>query len=178
MATIGSSALGNPKNTTQLMIIEDILVFAPIFHLLLSCIYTDKTVRVIRLASYIHDELRLRVIEKTGYNNLWNWEIYKSNFFEKKVLFLQKILLILLDKSRWAIFTLPIIFSLLFYVQAHNVLDTLTDTPISWVSIGFFCNVFCLLGTVVSMFAVEENKNTFSPSLGNFKFLPKKQSQT
>ncbi len=85
------------------------LAFPWIF-LLLAWLYADKTVRILRAADYIHSHLREEIIKKYKVRKIWQWESYKSYecSFKRK-------LALWLDRSRWCIFLLPSIASLILF---------------------------------------------------------------
>jgi hypothetical protein len=91
------------------------LLFPWVFYLLLLQ-YADKTIRILRVADYIQNNLRRKVIETCG-EYFWQWEIYKS--YESYPLTSKKLAL-LLDKSRWLIFIFPSIISIVLFLTAFE----------------------------------------------------------
>jgi|GEM_PF-6018389 len=94
-------------------LLKFIILLFPIFICITGFLYLDKTIRIKRIASYIHNDLRPRLISLTGSYQILNWEIYKqvtSRLRERSYTIALKI-----DRFRPMIFILPILISLIFY---------------------------------------------------------------
>lgn len=81
----------------------------PLLFIIYGYLYADKTVRILRLADYIHNGLRPKLCAYLGINIL-QWEIYKKEcplFTKDKSIYL--------DITRWALFIVPGMISLGLY---------------------------------------------------------------
>jgi len=91
------------------------LIF-PFFYFTLGLLYLDKSIRIIRLADYIHNFLRKVFVQISNSDNVFCWEIYKRD--TKRF---PKWLTKLIDRLRISIFIVPSLISLLvFFVQKKN----------------------------------------------------------
>lgn len=129
--------LGNNKNFQNLSYVY--LLF-PWFFLLLTLLYADKTVRILRAADYIHNYLRKNTVELSGMNEkyFWQWELYKSRSKFKKELALA------LDRSRWLIFIFPIFLS---FALIFILCDNMDETTALFQLINFY-------GVMISIFVI------------------------
>lgn len=103
-----------------------LFLLIPLIYLLLGFLYLDKSIRVVRLADYIHNHLREQLRELTD-TDVWNWEIFKGQTtrFSKRLSFL-------LDYLRIASFILPSILSIsVFFVFDSNSLSILEGSLIA-----------------------------------------------
>lgn len=100
-AMFGIVGAGLALKPDQLPSIAFIFLFFPFVYTLLSFLYADRTIRIIRIADYLHNYLRRKVDEVTG-KHMWQWEIYKrhTTIFSRR-------LALFLDKVRWGVFLLP-----------------------------------------------------------------------
>jgi len=91
------------------------LIF-PFFYFTLGLLYLDKSIRIIRLADYIHNHLREVFIKISNSPKVFNWENYKKN--TKRF---PKWLTKLIDRLRISIFIIPSLISLLlFFIHKSN----------------------------------------------------------
>jgi len=95
-----------------------VILFASPIIAVLGLMYTDRTIRILRIAHYIHNYLRPKACSLIG-SKIWQWEIYKryASPFPKQVS-------ILLDRVRWILFVLPGILSIILFVILKN--------PVPW----------------------------------------------
>jgi hypothetical protein len=84
------------------------LIFPWVF-ILLTLLYADKTIRILRVADYLHNYLRKKIISICR-NDFWQWELYKTHESSFK-----RELAMGLDRTRWGIFVMPTFLSLVFY---------------------------------------------------------------
>lgn len=123
-----------------------VFLLLPIICLILACLYTDRTIRIIRIADYLHNYVRLQA-NQIVQGNTFQWEIYKrkTKIFDKRITFI-------LDKIRWTIFFVPSIVSItIFFYHAHF--------PLSFVQIVLSVLAgTCTLVQFIVMFIVEETK--------------------
>lgn len=86
------------------------LLFPWIFYLL-ALLYADKTVRILRIADYLQNHLRKRIIRISG-ELFWQWELYKMHeSFPLK----SRNLALLFDRTRWLIFMGPSVMSIILF---------------------------------------------------------------
>lgn len=86
-----------------------VFLLFPIVYMFLSLLYADRTLRIIRIADYIHNYLRNKVNMVTG-EQVWQWEIYK-----RRTKIFSRALALFLDRARWAAFLLPSILALVLF---------------------------------------------------------------
>jgi hypothetical protein len=121
-----------------------VLLYIPLVFVVLASLYSDRTVRIIRLADYLTNYLRPKVSSLVGIK-IWQWEIYKRHASP-----MNKRLAYVFDKLRWAVFILPTLGCLAFYFGAGGSLK-------SWPSyVGVVVSLLCLAGTIFVMFVAEE----------------------
>jgi predicted negative regulator of RcsB-dependent stress response len=109
--TAMAGLFGIIETKTGLDSLSYVFLLFPWIFFLLMLLYADKIVRILRVADYLHNYLRKRIIEICG-ENFWEWELYKSHESSFKI-----DLALTLDRIRWIIFIVPIILSLvIFYV--------------------------------------------------------------
>lgn len=143
-AMFGIIGVGIGLNPKQLTSIAFIFLLFPFVYTLLSFLYADRTIRIIRIADYLHNYLRRKVDEVTG-ERMWQWEIYKrhTTVFNRR-------LALVLDRVRWLVFVLPSIISILiFFFFIPN------PTQVYHISLIIGDAVAILLGFIV-MFITEE----------------------
>ena len=108
---------GVAKTRSELGSIAPTFLFFPFIFCLLVLLYADKTVRILRVADYIHNYLRRRVNE-TGIwdKDFWLWESYKSH----KASYSRK-LAMRLDRARWLIFIIPSIIAIGLFFLLYGI---------------------------------------------------------
>jgi hypothetical protein len=137
----------------------------PLIFCLLTLLYTDRTVRILRIADYIHNYLRKRVAEVCG-ESVWQWESYKS-----RTPLIEKKLALVLDRTRWLVFIFPSVLAIvLFWFLSHDdaylVGNILTILPL------LLLDFAVLAVSIWAMFLVEETtgiKTRKLPDLDDFK---------
>ena len=143
-AMFGIVGAGLALKPEQLPSIAFIFLLFPFVYTLLSFLYADRTIRIIRIADYMHNYLRKKVDEITG-EHVWQWEIYKRH----TTIFSRRLALVL-DKARWLVFLLPSILSIcIFFFFVHSPKQPYQIALISADSIAI---LLCL----VVMFITEE----------------------
>lgn len=91
------------------------LIF-PFFYFTLGLLYIDKSIRIIRLADYIHNHLREVFVKISNSNDVFDWENYKRNTQR-----FPKWLTKFIDRLRISIFIVPSLISLLlFFIHKAN----------------------------------------------------------
>jgi len=108
-AMFGIVGAGIALNPEQLKSMAFIFLFFPFVYTLLSSLYADRMIRIIRIADYLHNYLRKKVDEVTG-EHVWQWETYKghTNIFSRR-------LVLSFDRGRWLVFLLPSIISICIF---------------------------------------------------------------
>ena len=108
---------GVAKTRSELESIAPAFLFFPFIFCLLVLLYADKTVRILRVADYIHNYLRRRVNE-TGIwdEDFWFWESYKSH----KASYSRK-LAMRLDRARWLIFIIPSVIAIGLFFLLYGI---------------------------------------------------------
>ncbi|MFA4849957.1 MAG: hypothetical protein WC626_09550 [Methanoregula sp.] len=125
-----------------------IFLIFPILYALLTFLYTDRTIRILRIADYLHNFLRIKVI-RIFKMYVWQWETYKSHAPP----LINRNVALFLDRTRWLIFVLPSIIALILYFVFSNAPGfDFKDR----VLIGF--DVILIFSSLVTMFIVEETK--------------------
>lgn len=118
--------------------LEVFLVF-PFIFTSLALAYADRTVRILRIATYIHQHLRKNLTKELGTTRLMQWEIFKKHrvtehrqklestkhsCFQDRVLLWFKRHLpeipLVLDVIRVAQFVMPSIFCILLFIVLYN----------------------------------------------------------
>ena len=144
ISILGSDIHANSKSIVNYQII---LLTTPFIFLVLAFLYADRTVRIIRIADYIHNHLRKSLIKNLNYD-LWNWENYKAEtqIFNRK-------LTLFLDKMRWLVFILPSIVSLVIYLK-------IVPNPYIDIQTGvmFSVSIMAIFFNLLVMFITEETK--------------------
>ena len=152
---LGSDVLISNKFIVSFQVIT---LSAPYFFLLLSLLYADRTVRIIRIADYIHNHLRNKAIENLNFE-VWDWENYKrtTKIFNRR-------LTLFLDKMRWLVFIIPGIMSLLIYLQySQNSFSTFGS------GIKFCLSTLAIFLSLFVMFVTEETKGIKSKNINDIK---------
>ena len=83
-----------------------VFLLISLIYSLLGFLYLDKSVRVIRLADYIHNCLR-KQLQDLSDTDIWNWEIYK-----RKTGRFSKAVSRFLDQIRFCSFVLPAVLAI------------------------------------------------------------------
>ena len=108
---------GVAKTRSELGSIAPTFLFFPFIFCLLVLLYADKTVRILRVADYIHNYLRRRVNEtKILDTDFWLWESYKSH----KASYSRK-LAMRLDRARWLIFIIPSVIAIGLFFLLYGI---------------------------------------------------------
>jgi len=103
LATAAAAVHDNPK------LFRPILFFIPWAYFLLAAAYTDRTLKILLPADYIHNELRHKLRDALGIDG-WGWENFKrrATVFDRQMVWT-------LDKSRWLVFVVPAAFGAAFF---------------------------------------------------------------
>ena len=135
------------------------LLFPPIF-MLLSFFYTDRTVRIIRIADYLHNYLRPKANLFTG-QKILQWELYKRNtrIFHRGIT-------LLLDRARWFTFILPSIGAIIIFVMLNN------EPWTSWEIVFISIDAITIFSSFIVMFIAEETSGISSITHINLDDLP------
>lgn len=124
-----------------------IFLLFPLIFSFLTFLYTERTIRIIGIADYIHNFLRRKVIKLFG-ENIWQWEIYKDH-----APLVNKRIALVLDKLRWLIFIVPSIFSIIiFIIISYDIFLVYLFIFIPMLVIVIISIIF----SIVTMFIVEE----------------------
>lgn len=123
-----------------------IFMLLPVICMILSCLYTDRTIRIIRIADYLHNCIRPQ-IDNIVNQNTFQWEIYK-----RKTKLFNRHITSILDKVRWAVFLAPSITAIVIFAN-HMVLP-ISVSQILLVSFSGLCTI----AQFIIMFIVEETK--------------------
>jgi hypothetical protein len=142
MFGIYGAALGS-TDTEALARVRPLFLLFPVVYTLLAFIYADRTLRIIRIADYIHNHLRLHA-NAVSRGQVWQWELYKRH----TKLFSRRIALVL-DKTRWLVFILPSVVAIVIYLTA---VGTIGEKEIIFTSIDGVITICGLL----AMFVTEE----------------------
>jgi len=124
----------------------------PLIFTLLSLFYTDRTVRIVRIADYLHNYLRPKVNLFTG-QKILQWELYKchTRIFHRGFT-------LLLDRARWLTFIFPSTVAVtIFCIMNTNPWTSLEIVLISIDAIAIFISL-------VVMFMTEETTGIHSIS--------------
>lgn len=123
-----------------------VFLLLPVICMILACLYTDRTIRIIRIADYLHNYVRPQT-NQIVQGNTFQWEIYKrkTKIFNKRITFV-------LDKIRWAIFFVPSVVSIILFLYHAK-------SPLSHFQIALLVLAgVCTLAQFIVMFIVEETK--------------------
>ena len=109
-AVLGSIALAGLSLRAKEDLYDSRLLFllAPLLFLMLAFIYADRMIRILRVADYIHNDLRIRASmllskdRETEVPVIWEWEIFK-----RRIRRYPKAVVLLLDWTRWLVFLVP-----------------------------------------------------------------------
>ena len=122
-----------------------IFLLFPLVFTLLSMLYTDRTIRIIRMADYLHNYLRIKANSLVN-NNVFQWEIYKR----KTTLFNKKVAL-LLDRVRWWIFIIPSFVSVSVFLVLH------ANSPWQTIELALFgTDSICMFISFIVMYITDE----------------------
>lgn len=153
--------LGSDQLASDSTIISglDILLAAPFLFLLLSLLYADRTVRIIRIADYIHNHLRIQTSSNLKIK-VWDWENYKSNtsIFNRN-------LTLILDKIRWLVFIFPSLMSIIFYIKVSS--NPFDDGCIKTVIFSLSC--LSIILSLLVMFITEETRGIKTKNFADVK---------
>jgi hypothetical protein len=123
-----------------------ILLYFPVIFAMLSGLYSDRTIRILRLAGYINNHLRRKLSSLLSFH-VWQWEVYKRSRPPGSHPFAYA-----LDKIRWLVFVLPGAGSTGLYFWLGGDLE-------SWrARCGLVVSALSILASVLVMFLAEETK--------------------
>jgi hypothetical protein len=122
-----------------------VFLLFPLVFCLLSLFYTDRTVRIIRIADYLHNYFRPKVNLFTSQNVL-QWELYKQ-----KTRIFHRGLTLFLDRARWLTFIFPSLLAAIIFFSLHGIIISM---PVEIVLIAVDSAAFCLSFLVI--FVTEE----------------------
>jgi hypothetical protein len=109
---LGASIVISPdKSAETIESIAFIFLLFPIIYTLLSFFYLDRKLRIIRIADYVHNNLRKKVYDTCG-EYVWQWEVYK-----KSTKIFNRRLALWLDRSRFLVFFIPSIASIFLFLK-------------------------------------------------------------
>ncbi|WP_158711375.1 hypothetical protein [Streptomyces sp. NRRL S-1824] len=135
---------GHSENTGRDL--SAILLYFPAIFAMLSALYSDRSVRILRLAGYINNHLRRRLSSLISFH-VWQWEVYKGSRPRGS-----HPLAYGLDKVRWMVFILPSLGSVGLYFW-------LGDGFRAWQEwFGIVVSVLSLGVSFLVMFLAEETK--------------------
>lgn len=103
IALIGAVSTGNMSQFAS------VFILLPIAYCLLAFLYADRSIRVIRIADYIHNDLRIR-INDLARGDYFHWEFYKRRTTRFPRFFMQ-----LVDRLRLAMFLAPAVMCVTSY---------------------------------------------------------------
>ena len=133
--------------------LSNVLLLFPLLFTVYGYLFADKTVRILRLADYLHNGLRPKLCEKLE-ENLLQWEIYKREyplFPSDKSLYL--------DITRWGVFIIPGVISLgLYYSYFGGKLEQMLDIFL------FIFDIFILFLLAIYIYNINETKGIKSRS--------------
>jgi hypothetical protein len=135
---------------------SEVLLVFPFVFASLAFAYADRTIRILRIATYIHQYLRENLVNELGTLKLLQWEVFKKHRvaerrrqFESvkptglrsKLLrwFKQKIpeLPLILDVMRVAQFVMPSLFCILLFVLVYSKTWDILHIALTVVATGF-----------------------------------------
>jgi len=90
-----------------------LLLGFPLFVMINGIAFSDRSLRVKRIARYLHSYLRPKLIETLGGHEVWHWELFKKAVAKGE----RRVLPLILDGFRMAFFWLATLASLVLYVQ-------------------------------------------------------------
>lgn len=123
-----------------------ILLYFPVVFAMLSGLYSDRTIRILRLAGYINNHLRRKLSSLLSFH-VWQWEVYKRSRPPGSHPFAYA-----LDKIRWLVFVVPGAGSTGLYFWLGGDLE-------SWrARCGLVVSALSILASVLVMFLAEETK--------------------
>lgn len=146
--TYTSSYFGLLNNNLKINVNSLHLIFS-IFISITFFLYVDRTIRIKRIASYIHSYLRQALILKLGGVHVWHWEIYKKITAQAKEATF--IISLLLDKLRASIFIVPIVFSNYIFFNENTKFEAITVLLL-------IINFVFVSAVILLMFSFEETK--------------------
>lgn len=113
-----------------------LFLLIPFIHLLLGFLFLDRSVRVVRLADYIHNHLR-KQLQDLSDTDVWSWEDYK-----KRTRRFSRFISFLLDQVRIISFIAPSILSVsvffLFDDGLFSILEIVLLVILSLLIFGVF----------------------------------------
>ncbi|MFF4577618.1 hypothetical protein ACFY15_04315 [Streptomyces sp. NPDC001373] len=126
--------------------IRSVLLYFPPLFAMLAGLYSDRTIRILRLAGYINNHLRRKLASLVSMH-VWQWEVYKGSRARGGHPFAYT-----LDKVRWLVFVLPGVGSAGLYFWLGGNLA-------GWRSrFGLAVSVLGVAAAVLIMFLAEETK--------------------
>lgn len=122
-----------------------VFLLFPIIFVTFGMMFADITIRIRRIADYLHNCSRKKLTKLLG-DDVWRWELYK----QKTKLFNRRVSRAL-DRIRWLVFLLPSISAVLLFVyfQRHR----------SWIALDYILLVFdsiYIVSLVTLVFMIEE----------------------
>lgn len=148
LSIVSAIILSEDANKTSS--IAFIFLLFPFFYLLLSLLYTDRTIRIITVADYINNYLRKEVSKVLGHI-VWQWEAYKTwGTSDVKTPIFNTNLRLILDRIRWFFFIIPSLLSLgLFFYYLPASIEIFHI-------IFIIFDIFIILIGILVMFVTEE----------------------
>jgi hypothetical protein len=121
-----------------------ILLYLPMVFAVLAALYSDRSIRILRMADYLTNYLRPKV-SALMHVKVWQWEVYKSTSSP-----VNRRLAYTLDKIRWSVFILPVLGCVVLYASL--------DQPAhGWPGyVGLGVSAFSLCAIVFVMLVAEE----------------------
>lgn len=120
-------------------VFPEVFLIFPLILTSLALAYADRTVRILRIATYIHQHLRQNLIRELGTSRVLQWEVFKKHRVSRRKeeldsakpsCFQDRVLLwfkrnipeipLILDVMRVAQFVVPSIFCVLLFVFVNN----------------------------------------------------------
>jgi len=145
LATVTATLHENQPN-----LIRAILFVIPWAFFLLAAAYSERTAKLLLAADYIHKELRPEISRAIG-ADVWHWENFK-----RRALTYDRLIAWLLDKSRWLVFLVPVLFGAMFF--------TIKSWPPSgWNAPLMTADLVALALAIYVMFIVDEASGIYSP---------------
>ncbi len=145
LATVTATLRENQPN-----LVRAILFFIPWAFFLLAAAYSERTAKLLLAADYIHNALRPEITRAIG-ADVWQWENFK-----RRALTYDRLIAWLLDKSRWLVFVVPVLFGAMFFTIK-------TWPPLGWNAPLITADLLALALAVYVMFIVDEASGIYSP---------------
>lgn len=152
------------------------LLVLPIFTLISGLLYVDRTMRISRIGRYIHNILRVQLIELCGGYDVLLWESCKRVLIEDAS-FLQKVAVWALERVRITMFILLFGIPLVVYAMIDDG-PLLAWSGVEGVKSGLLClNVAVFLVFLLTAFGYEETRGAASDASLVKKVLKKSAEQ-